>query len=393
MAVRFCLPVGAITGIIQAMKRGDSRQARAPDRPATGRKPRAIGGVTLDAWRRLYELGDRIRDLAPWRWIGEDEYFGVEVPDATPPVWLVTFLGGIHREFFACTAYAGWEALRDALAVQASDSADDAIRILEIPHLQAAFTDRRYLYPAEKRAVRAIGRTYAGPHDWPVFRDFRAGYLPWPVNASQAHVLTAVLNQALGIALRVEDDRRLLQTRPGAYIFRVPDGAGGWRDEWRETPALPEPVLTIGVDAAAARTLRQARTLAFEVEVDLVLTQGTVRPGTGQRPQTLYMLAVVDAVSGHVHGAEVMQATDGNVAAMWAQVPDTVVRLWQRMGGCPRQANVRSDRMMNVLRPLTEMFPFRLTRRQQLPGFDRFHQGLDAFLSRPPTPNGSSAPP
>ena len=353
----------------------------AEHRPKT--KARTIGGVPLETWRRLYALGDRIRALAPWQWIGEEDYFGVEVPGPRP-VWLVTFLGGIHREYFACTAYDGWEALRDTLTVQAADSPDDAVRVLEIPHLQMVFTARALIQDAEKRVARALGRHYDGSGDWPVFRDFRAGYLPWPVAAGQAETLATVLRQALGMALRVEDERDLLHGQPGAYLFRVADGAGGWRDEWRERPALPEPELAIGLDAATVNALRQARKLGLQVEVDLVLTQGTVQFKRGVRPQTMYALAVVDAATGYVHGVEVLQAADGGVASMWSQVPDTVVRLGHRMGGCPRQVDVRTDRMMNVLRPLTEMFPIRLTRRQSLPEFDRFLAGMDAFLSRPP---------
>lgn len=333
--------------------------------------------VPMPVWARLYRLADCFKKLAPWKWIPEDLFFGVQ-PRQSKDVWLVSFVG-LNDNYLACAAYLGWQAFRDMLAMQSPGSRTE-VSIAEIPHLQAIFTSRRFVDPHERELIRALGLRYRGKKDWPLFRSFRPGYLPWPLTAEEADTLATVLEQALGVTLRAEEDPSLLACDDDEILLRVED-RDGWRDEVRAVPALPATDLTVGMDAKVVSSLQKGRRLPAAVEVDLVLTSGSIQPAHNTRPQSMYALAVVDAETGKAYGVEVLQALRG-VPAMWAEVPDRVLAVWRQMGGVPRQVEVRSDRMMNVLRPLTEMLPFRLTMRERLPHTGELMSGLDAFLSR-----------
>lgn len=358
-------------------KKTDPSDAPDASKPAA----ETLNGVSLDHWRRLYDLADRLKSLAPWQWMDEDAFFGVEATGAQEPL-LVSFLGG-HGDYLACVAYQGWMALRDIQAVQNSEGSTE-ISEVEIPHLQAIFTSRHFVDEAERHLLRALERRYRGRRDWPIFRSFQPGYLPWPLTAAEAAQLTDVLRQALGVALRVEDDPALLRRHEREYLVRVRGAAdGAWQDVWRAMPDVATPELLVGMDAAAVKALHARRKPGACVEVDLALTSGSLQPAPGARPQSMYALAVVDAETGQAYGVEVMQALEG-VAAMWAEVPDRLVKIWGQMEACPRQVEVRSDRMMNVLRPLTELLPFRLTRRDRLPHVVELLGGLNAFLHKRP---------
>ena len=336
-----------------------------------------LSGVPFETWRRLYELAGRLKRLAPWRWIAEEQYFGVQLSGAAAPR-LVTFLGG-HGTYCACTVYPGWRALRDIQAVQANHADDDAAIVLEIPHLQVVYTERQFVSPPERAVARALGQRFRGKQDWIVFRSFRPGYLPWPVDGAEAVLLVEVLNQTLGIALRAEDDRDLLGREPGRFLVRAADGAGGWRDEWTAMPDLPLEEIQYGIDTALVARLKKGRKLDIRTAVDLVLSPSVIQPTRESRPQAIYLLVVMDADTHHAYGLEMLQALEG-LPAMWAAVPQKLLEVFARLGGCPRTVEVRGERMMNVLRPLTELLPVHLTRREQLPAVVAFMQGMEQFI-------------
>jgi len=67
---------------------------------------------------------------------------------------------------------------------------------------------------------------------------------------------------------------------------------------------------------------------------------------------------------------------------MQARVPDKVLQIWRKHGGCPREVRVRSDRMMTLLRPLSEKLPFRLVRCAELPTLEAFLNGMVRMLKQ-----------
>ena len=345
-------------------------------------------GLPLDLWQRLYDRADQIKTLAPWEWMDEEDYFGVQLP-GNEPVRLVSFLGG-WGEYFACAIYEGWESLRDIRAVQDMDDPSPMMTVMEIRHIQAVFTEREFVDESVAGVISALGRKYRGPNDWPVFQSYRAGYLPWRIEADEAPALLEVLNQALGMALRTEDHPELLRGgEEGQILFRVADATCGWRDEWRAMPELPVREMAVDLPVATLTALRSMPLMAVQVEMDFVMTAGHVQQTPDDRPESMYALTMVNADSGVVYGIEVMQALDG-LDAMWAKIPVKVLTLLQRLGGCPKQVAVRSDPMMNLLRPLTEWLPFRLVRQEKLPRTEAIMEDLDAFLSKSSQPSGNT---
>ncbi len=342
-------------------------------------KPDVLNGISRATWNRLYELADRIKALAPWLWLGEEELFGVQEAGAKN-VWLGSFMGGPEQPSYACIFCRGWEARHDLRALRAHGPAENAAALLEIPHLQVVFTGRALVSHNEKLLLRALGRRCRGSHDWTVFRAFQPGYLPWLPTPADAQALVTILHQMLGVALRVESGPELLQSHPDQILVRVPPAASGgaWADVWCPVPDEAEEI-AIRVRSAGLTALQQAPLTDAVMEVDLTLTPSCLQPVVGERPQLLYVLALVDAATGRAEHVELMQALEG-MRAMWQQVPERLVEVWSQQGSCPREVHVRSERMMNLLRPLTEKIPFRLVRCAELPRLDTFLAGMARYL-------------
>ena len=81
---------------------------------------------TKKEWRKLYDVAVKLKEIAPWEWMYEDNIFVVQNPNTTQ-VGFVSIMGSIG-EHFAVAAYLGergyykylelMQAERDILAYQ-----------------------------------------------------------------------------------------------------------------------------------------------------------------------------------------------------------------------------------------------------------------------------------
>ncbi|NLF98573.1 MAG: hypothetical protein GX565_00315, partial [Lentisphaerae bacterium] len=101
----------------------------------------------------------------------------------------------------------------------------------------------------------------------------------------------------------------------------------------------------------------------------------------GVRPQTAYVLLAVDAVSGMIIAEELFLATDG-ISRMWAAIPERLLALFKRLGGCPETIEIDCDRMANLLRPLGEFLPFKMVRRERLNALESAREKINAYMKK-----------
>ena len=72
--------------------------------------------------------------------------------------------------------------------------------------LMTTFESRRDLTKRDLDVIKKLGLTFKGPHDWPLFRSWEAGYAPWYLSQSEAVFLTHVLQQVTDVYLRARDN-------------------------------------------------------------------------------------------------------------------------------------------------------------------------------------------
>jgi hypothetical protein len=205
-------------------------------------------------WRPLYELADRIKELAPWEWMDEDDIFGVQDPD-TGEIGFVSVMGTLG-EHMCIGVYLGVDALYQFFELEeiadSTDSWEIASRLLTIPQLQASFENHDMIDKEDAGIMRKLNLKYSGPNAYPLFRSFQPGCPPYFMNSDQINFLTHVLEQTLDVAPRYEEDESLLY--PGdeeMFLVRVPvqqDGKIQWVDEIRAFPAPEMHSIPMGID-------------------------------------------------------------------------------------------------------------------------------------------------
>ena len=160
--------------------------------------------------KTLCELALRVKALAPWKWMEEMDVFGVEHPD-TGELGFVSIMGNVG-EYEAVAVYRGAEGLYGFIDLQSDPSAPPE-RVIDIPQLQAAFPDSRFLEKPDRELLKGAGLKSRGARSYPQFRSYRPGYHPWFVTREEARLLIHALSQTLDVARRVADGTCCAQRR------------------------------------------------------------------------------------------------------------------------------------------------------------------------------------
>ncbi len=330
-------------------------------------------------WLRLYDMADRVNRLSPWQWMQVTDCFGVQALGMEEPCFVV--VGGEPEAFRNIRFLFGWKAFYELVTRLADPAKQVPAWLLEIRMIELLYVNGDLLFEHEEAFLKKIGRTVDNTFSTPVFRSIIPGFHPWLPEAQERDLLETVLYQAFGMVLRVDADHALLRERfPGEILLREQDGKGGWQDRWSPVKEIGDEEVDVRIESAKLKAICEKPMQAVTLQLDLVFTPLRILPD-GKRPQTAYVLLAVDAKSGFIFSGDLLQATEG-VAKMWSQIPDRLLAVFDRMGGCPEAIEINGERMANLLRPLGEFLPFKMVRRDRLVMLEAAHETLSATLMR-----------
>jgi hypothetical protein len=332
--------------------------------------------------KELFDLAIKLRALAPWRWMEETDVFGVENPD-TSELGFVSIMGTLG-EHEAVALYLGAEGLF-AFVKLIEDDAAPAESLIQIRHVQAAFSDRAYLEKEDRDLIKQLGLKFRGANAWPMFRSYRPGYLPWFVTVAEARFLICAISATLDLATRVRDEpnpiRPTGRVEKGGHLVLAARKEGNvlvWEDQVRVVPKPKTDADRASLDAVLLDELKEVANSELEMEVDLQIAPAKI--GTaGVRPKTLYLLMMADRASGFLFGVELMTAED-SLAEMRARVPNVVGKFLLQHGIVPTRMMVRSDSLRQMLKPFTQSLNIELAQVNELPSIDEAAESMGEFM-------------
>lgn len=367
--------------IIRPMTAGSKRK-RAVNNPPSDQSGEALLGPSDPEARELMDLTLRVNELAPWQWMEETDLIGIENPE-TREIGFISVMGNIG-EYEAVALYLGAEGFHGFIDLHVNESAT-ADSVLELPHLQAAFSERKYLEKRDRDLIKQLGLKVRGPGAWPMFRSYRPGYLPWFVTLGEARFLIHALSQTLDVARRVRDEPQPFHPKEriekNGYLMRVSRRTESgliWEDQVRQI-ARPkaEPIRAV-VDAATLERLKLIPKSELELEADVFLTPGAIGQ-RGQRPLALYLLMVTDSDSGFILGTDAMTA-ESSLAAMRASIPNSLAQILLQNSVVPRTLSVRSELLRTLLRSFTQSLNIELRQSDELPSIDQAADAMSKWM-------------
>lgn len=341
---------------------------------------------------RLYDLADELYRLAPWQWMSEDQLIGLRHPE-TGERGFISIMGasGTH---VSLAIYLGDESLRRFNLIQDADlegidlSEEDMFAlILECRQLQACFTTRDELYPAELREIKALGRKYRGAN-WPTFRSFQAGWVPKTVDRDEeASWLAAAMEQALEVApkLRRNPSGFYRERKHGEVVFltRERGADGAWRTVWlpidEELYAFPTP---------EPGEFFAAKALALPVSQEWVECHFQLLPcpvGVRGKGATFpYVALSVAGASGRVLGMDVLSVETQSHEDLIASVPDVFLQQWTREGLRPGSIRVASELTHALLEQTAAVLKTSIERESELPALDQVLSSIMNVIEHEP---------
>ena len=265
------------------------------------------------------------------------------------------------------------------------DEAAPAESLIQIRHVQAAFSDRGSTWKEDRDLIKQLGLKFRGANAWPMFRSYRPGYLPWFVTVAEARFLIHALSATLDLATRVRDEANPIRPtgqveKGGHLVLAARKGSDElvWEDQVRVVPRPKAEAVRVSLDAVLLDELKQVTHTELELEVDMQIAPARV--GTpGARPKALYLVMVADRASGFLFGIEVMTA-EGSLAAMRARVPNVVGKFLVQHGIVPTRMIVRSDSLRQLLRPFTQSLNIELVQVDELPSIDEAAESMVEFM-------------
>ena len=340
---------------------------------------------TQTEWRKLFDVAARVKELAPWEWMMEDEVFGVQ-DDEAGVTGFVSVMGA-GGEHFAIALYPDPAALYAFLDLHdqgMEEEADDpqaAMRVLELPQMQVAFEDNQELEKEDKALIKQLGLKFRGAKAWPQFRSFTPGLFPWRLTGAEARRLTVALGQVLEVAPRCRDDEEMFAPSEDGTVFlvRVPKEQGGWADQILKIEE-PEPApLHFEVDPQAFAQAKELRRVTNVIEIELTMLPMPVKDKKIERPYFPYALILAEAQSGAIVANEMLQPLP-SLDAMYGTVPQLLLGTFLRLGVLPELLRARNPLLAELLAPLAEELNFKVDTVRKLPAIDAFMEGMGRMM-------------
>jgi hypothetical protein len=332
---------------------------------------------TLDQWKKLYDLAAKIKELAPWDWMDEDDIFGFRIPE-TGELGFVSVMGTLG-EHYAIAIYRGIEGLDGFWKMQEFGPKLTPEFVLQVPQLQLSFEDREMITNEDRSIMKTLGLKFRGAQAWPQFRSFHPSCLPWYLEQSEAEMLICGLEQTLDVAPRFEDDPDLLfpTGSDDDYLLRVSE-KGIWKDSQIHIDPPPAQTIELQMNLQALDALKGMLPGSAIIEVDCTMMSEPVQENRKERPYFPYMLLLAEHDSGFILGTELLTPLP-TTEAMWGQVPMRIVEILAS-GFAPKEIQVPNAFMAGLLQPLEATLGIKIKKVSRLTAINRAKRELNRFM-------------
>lgn len=338
---------------------------------------------SLDVWRELYRVADGFKAIEAWTWMSDASIFGVRDP-VTGTVAYCSVVGELGQ-LLGLVAYLGAEGLRSLNQTLAGDDDYNDINMgKDMKCLVATFQGRRDLDKPDLEVIRKLGLSFRGKHNWPVFRSYEPGFLPWYLTEDQAVFLTFILQQAVDVCLRAKDDADLLSScQEGLYLVRVADRHGEetvWEDQWLRPEQLAEEDLgpMVHIDELRLAKAKNASTATDAVwDADVFYAPACVGKDDTTRPYFPVMFLMID------RDTQMILATETESHDDYVQTcVNSLINAVEKLGARPREIRVKRRIAYDLFKDVAAKLGIPIRQIPKLSVLEGIQHEMAAFLAK-----------
>jgi uncharacterized protein YecA (UPF0149 family) len=319
---------------------------------------------SIEGWKALYQAAKEFREIKPWQWMTETDIFGVQNP-LTGEVGYCCVMGELG-EVLAMSVYLGTGGLQGYISIiEELVEPDDPDSMFVQDCLMVSFEDRDGLEKEDMALIKKTGLKFSGKRAWPLFRRYEPGFFPSPIAGEDVKYLTAVLQQAKGVCLRLKEDKNLLiNPEENVYLVRVPDsGRDSWVDAWMPPAPLQKIYASARVDELRILKIQKiAKHSPVTWEVDFFFAP---TPIEGERPYFPYTIMIADSGTGYIHDVYL-----SDTSTHTSVFPERFLSCLEKTATIPSTILARKDETVSLLQPITLKLGIKLDKTGKLPAID-----------------------
>lgn len=333
----------------------------------------------IQKWQRLYELAVQFKEKKYWEWMYDSDLFGIQNPK-TGEVGYCCVMGNLG-EHYALAVYSGTEGLGSyfQLAEQDPDNPDPQVFFSQ-KCLQVSFENREQLHKEDHEIIKKLGLKFRGANNWPLFRNYSPGYLPWFINEEEIDFLTLLIPQAINVCDRAAEDLDVLKPpREAQLLVRVAEAKGKewiWRDEW-QIPALPAPEhIDLPLDQIRLqKLLKTAQPVDAIWEFDYFHFPEGVRDSNKGRPYFPLMLIWADHRSSMILSHEISRPAEYR-----SLILNQFMKLIERSGAIPREIWLQQPDAWSIIEAPAKFLGIKLKSTSNLKAIEDIYNHMIGFF-------------
>ena len=338
----------------------------------------------MNNWPKLYTLADQISALKPWKFMKEDEIFGVMDP-VTGACGYLSVMGNLG-EHYSVTVYLGERALGQyfELADQGPDSVPEML--FEIPQLMLSFEEKDSLEKEDRAVIKECGLNYTGNNLRPMFRSYRPGMVPWFLEECEQESMVHYLEQFLDVAIRPDARKKAENNRSSeedVFLVREFKTVGDtriWHDTYRPVLIPPMEDLNIPIDSELLKKLGKFPLQKTIYELDFFLTPVQVM-GENNRPFFSYLFLLVNRQNELVIATDVLNPSKG-IDDMLIRIPGILLNIFHKNKSRPQAVYSASYRLGEILFPLMDHLGIRFQFQPHPRSLEMAKRSLLEYLGR-----------
>ncbi|GGK32384.1 hypothetical protein GCM10010965_26610 [Caldalkalibacillus thermarum] len=321
-------------------------------------------------WRQLFEAANQYKALAPWQWMSDLDNFAI-VDGQTGQTGYCCVLGE-GAGVFGFLVLLGDQGLRSLIVIQHELDSELDLFLMQ-RGLILSFENRNKLTDPDYQLIKRLGFKYRGRHQWPVFRDYTPGFVPWYINEDDARLMTRVLHQAIHVCQRVKEYPVLLDTPKNTMFARLSVKEGEswvWQDgtvdvsvnlgtleeAYRQTLVQKAQDRLDQIAWQRVRKRYQRRKHKLICHVDYMPTP--VQERKGERPYLPTLSLFLDGKNGMII-SYALAHHDDELEKLHAEL----YRLIERLGYIPDTILVGGDKAYAYLQPVCQLLRIKLEKR------------------------------
>ncbi len=147
----------------------------------------------LTEWQALYEIGLKIKALAPWEFTATSDVYTLLMPTRKLPVYLNSIHEGTQESFIGIGIHSTMPDITDLYHFLMQDYDSYTNALAEKSGLFAVYGSRKDMFKANHDLVKELGYRFRGDGNWLQFVSFVRGMEPWQITRREVRFMTRCL--------------------------------------------------------------------------------------------------------------------------------------------------------------------------------------------------------